>query len=51
MICSMSRSVLIKEQTAKKVSIEVGEQRTDNNALYALLLEILQNNDKSEDAN
>lgn len=51
MICRMSRSVLIKEQTVKKVSVEVNEHKTDNNSLYALLLEILQENDTSEDAN
>ena len=38
MICRMSRSVLIKGQTVKKVSVEVNEHKTDNNSLYALLL-------------
>ena len=51
MICRMSRSVLIKEQTVKKVSIEANGHKTDNTALYALLLEVLQDNDISEDAN
>lgn len=51
MIFSISRSVLIKEQTAKKMDIEHKERRTNNDALYALLLEILQDNSKSEDTN